>query len=380
MKKQFILYLLFIFFLYSGFKIANIESENNNSIISAYNSDSILLMSDLLKLKWTVPYNTKSGYPYLQDGFLFPTYSPAYAIDAKNGKRLYYKPTKNVRLFRKNSRDSIFAFRNYNRVFVIDTYKGKTLYKTFRKCMYPVRTKPQAIKDSIFCFATNDSTLVAYNLKTDSVLWNFTSKPYIYEYIIKFNDNIWVSAENYLYALSRKDASTLWKIKLGRFFSDPVVRGNKMYVMIKDKGVVCFNLETRKTEWVFTDIDNLPYQSVKLLSDTANIYFMSGELYSINKETGKLNWKNSKISTPYSTSLVFCKDYIITYTEDELLTNYALACNKENGNIIFNMPEKAKNRTNMAFQDNIFSFADGVYENNLYAFGSDSIYCFEILK
>jgi hypothetical protein len=55
-------------------------------------------------------------------------------------------------------------------------------------------------------------------------------------------------------------------------------------------------------------------------------------------------------------------------------------CNKNIGEIIDSMPKVAKNNTELAFRNNIFEFADEIYENKLYAAGSDSIYCFEILK
>lgn len=376
-------FLIFIIPL-SGFVLSERGENDKDSIIYADNQAVSIdsnNISDLLNLKWAVPYKNKRGLPYLYNGILFATYSTKYAFDAETGKKLYFNLIKNQKRFRDCCPDSIFKFEKQNQIYVLNIYTGEVLYSSFRDSKYPIWKTPRVVKDSLLFTVIKDSELVAYNLFKDTLVWKYSSSSSIYDHSVCYKDEVIMSNETNLLSLSRSEGEVLWKEDIGMFVSNPILVGNKLYVFIKDKGVYCINLERRKVEWIFSETENILNQQIKLVVDGEKIYFQSEKIYCISKNNGQLIWKSKIPASSYYTTLTMVKNFIITYTEDELYNDNIIIYDKINGNLVFeNAPSSKLNKTELSFKSNTFRFADSLFNNNLYGIGWDSIYCFEIIE
>jgi len=167
------------------------------------------------------------------------------------------------------------------------------------------------VTNGLVVFGNQQGTVTALSLKDGKQKWEFKTGGSIYSSpAAAKNKIVFGSTDGYVYCLDEKGKET-WKLKTGAaVLGCPVIENKMVYIGGSDHNFRGIDLATGATVWSFTGL-NGPVVSTPVINKD-DIIFGAWDtyLYSLNKITGKLNWKWSNGSTVRNYSPAACTPVI----------------------------------------------------------------------
>lgn len=164
-----------------------------------------------------------------------------------------------------------------------------------------------AIINKQVVFGNQQGMVTALYLNSGKLKWEFKTGGAIYSSpAVAKNKIVFGSTDGYIYCLNEKGKG-VWKLKTGAaVLGCPLIENSRVYIGGSDHNFRCINLETGKEIWSFNGL-NGPVVSTPVLNKD-DIIFGAWDtyLYSLNKNTGKLNWKWSNGSPVRNYSPASC--------------------------------------------------------------------------
>lgn len=164
-----------------------------------------------------------------------------------------------------------------------------------------------AIMNDLVVFGNQQGIVTALSLKKGKQKWTFKTGGSIYSSpAVHDNKIVFGSADGYVYCINN-NGKELWKIKTGAaVLGCPVIENNIIYIGGSDHNFRAIDLQTGKQKWSFDGLDG-PVVSTPVIYKE-NVIFGAWDtyLYSLNKNTGKLNWKWSNGSSVRNYSPAAC--------------------------------------------------------------------------
>jgi outer membrane protein assembly factor BamB/predicted MPP superfamily phosphohydrolase len=155
-----------------------------------------------------------------------------------------------------------------------------------------------AVTNGLVVFGNQQGTVSALSLKTGKEKWTFKTAGAIYSSPAASKHKIvFGSTDGHVYCLDEK-GKEVWKLKTGAaVLGCPVIENGIVYIGASDHNFRAIDMETGKELWSFNGL-NGPVVSTPVINKD-DIIFGAWDtyLYSLNKLTGKLNWKWSNGST-----------------------------------------------------------------------------------
>jgi len=253
----------------SASKVKNIARESGVDVSMA---SKILLKKseDVFKAHWVCAVDGEmTSKPLLDNGVLYAgCYKSSsnecrlYAIDAKNGKKLWeFDEAEMIESSPAASNGVVYFGSNDNKLYAVDTKSGKKLWDF--QTDGPVYSTP-VIVDGVVYFGSYDGTLYALDAQSGDKQWSYKTsglvvcKPTIVDTTIYFGAQGREDEEQgTLYALDIKRKGLrgllrrcLWKRKPERYAGNEVVVSNNQVYTINHLGsVTAFDSKTGKEKW-----------------------------------------------------------------------------------------------------------------------------------
>ena len=214
------------------------------------------------------------------------------------------------------------------------SYNGKKLLLSKSKKLHNLSTVKENVNKNVVFYEGN---LISYDQKGSIFIYSTRLKKKIFTYNFykkkfkKFNkkinfiirENTLYAADNlgYIYALNISNKSIIWAKNYGiPFRSNLKFANNQIFLANQDNVVYSIDAKTGNKNWEFaTSLTFLKsnYENTFALDlKSSNLFFLntSGELYSINMLTQKINWvlnfKNQSLAS-VDTELFFSKPIVI---------------------------------------------------------------------
>jgi len=163
------------------------------------------------------------------------------------------------------------------------------------------------VTNGLVVFGNQQGRVSALSLKNGKQKWVFNTGGAIYSSpAATRNKIVFGSTDGYVYCLNEK-GKEVWKLKTGAaVLGCPLIENNIVYIGGSDHNFRAIELETGKEIWSFDGL-NGPVVSTPVINK-GDIIFGAWDtyLYSLNKSTGKLNWKWSNGSPVRNYSPAAC--------------------------------------------------------------------------
>ncbi len=231
--------------------------------------------------------------------------------------------------------------------------------KTFARPGYQVNTQYAQVKENwkfssaanvistpvvtngLVVFGNQQGTVTALSLKNGKEKWTFKTAGAIYSSPAASNNKIvFGCTDGYVYCLNTK-GKEVWKLKTGAaVLGCPIIENNIVYIGASDHNFRAIDLETGKERWSFNGL-NGPVVSTPVINKD-DIIFGAWDtyLYSLNKLSGKLNWKWSNGTSVRNYAPAACipvvKDDVIYIVAPD---RYTTAIDAINGQTIWRTKE-----------------------------------------
>jgi outer membrane protein assembly factor BamB/predicted phosphodiesterase len=162
------------------------------------------------------------------------------------------------------------------------------------------------VTNGLVVFGNQQGTVSALSLKNGKQKWTFKTAGSIYSSpAADKNKIVFGSTDGYVYCLEK--GAAVWKLKTGAaVLGCPLIENGIVYIGGSDHNFRAIDLEKGKELWSFNGL-NGPVVSTPVINKS-DIIFGAWDtyLYSLNKNTGKLNWKWSNGSTVRNYSPAAC--------------------------------------------------------------------------
>jgi outer membrane protein assembly factor BamB/predicted MPP superfamily phosphohydrolase len=223
----------------------------------------------------------------------------------------------------------IFTRPNYNINKLYTGVKPKWEYASEAN----VISTPAVINRQVV-FGNQQGKFVALSLSKGKTKWAYQTGGAIYSTpAVSGNKIIFGSTDGYVYCLNTT-GKLLWKFKAGAaVLGSPIVENGIVYIGASDHQFRAIDLVSGKEIWSFIGLNGPVVSTPVLYND--NIIFGAWDtyLYSLNKNTGALNWKWSNGSTvrnysPASCIPVIHNDVIYIVAPDKYLSAIDAASGK----------------------------------------------------
>jgi outer membrane protein assembly factor BamB len=183
-----------------------------------------------------------------------------------------------------------------------------------------------AVINELVVFGDQQGIVIALSLKNGKQKWTFTTEGSIYSSpAVEKNKIVFGSTDGFVYCLNEK-GKQLWKLKTNAaVLGCPVIENNFVYIGGSDHNFRAIDLQNGNEIWKFNGLKG-PVVSTAVINKDALIFgAWDTYLYSLNKNTGKLNWKWSNGSSvrnysPASCIPVIKNDIIYVVAPDRYLT------------------------------------------------------------
>jgi len=147
-----------------------------------------------------------------------------------------------------------------------------------------------AVVDGTVYTGTSGRGLVAFDIEDGSELWNFEDGESVSTNPAVINGTVYVRIDD-LHAVDTETGEEDWNTEVGGWYSSPTVNDGVVYIEDSDgTGIQAIDSESGEKLWTSeTDFNDTRADSPAVMD--GNVYFShDGELYSINSETGEVNW------------------------------------------------------------------------------------------
>jgi len=223
-------------------------------------------------------------------------------------------------------------------------------------------------QDKYLAVTSGSKDLVLLDASSGNILWTYTlmnisrSTPLIYKNLVFIN-----TVDNSMYAIDLNTGFLKWIIKeahekLGFLGASSPEAFKETIIMPFSSGkLAALNIETGQAKWsaslslgignksYVNDIDIVPV----IKKDTVFLSSLNGILYSIDANTGSLNWSNPHAGG--HSQIWVADDYIYTINKN----NQVLALHKKSGTInwIYDLePQNIKKKESLFFDDPYYTF------------------------
>jgi outer membrane protein assembly factor BamB len=214
-------------------------------------------------------------------------------------------------------------------------------------------------------FGSYDNYLYCLEADTGKIQWKYRSESYINGSPSVYRDmTIFGGCDAFFHILSIYDGTLLGKIDAGSYIAAScAIRDGKAYIGHYGGLFICFNLEEKKIEWTYENIDE---EAAFFSSPAVNHnYVVAGSrdnrLYCFQKDTGELLW-SFKTNGHIDSSPVILKEKVIFGSTDGRV--YLL--NMQNGEELWSYELGSPVTSSPAVTTNMLFF--GAEDGRLYAF------------
>lgn len=277
------------------------------------------------KEKWK--YKTSLGIeapPMVHEGkvYIGSTDGFLYALDAVNGKLIWKYETQGEimgaanQANRPKTKDSVIVVGSYdNFVHCIDAKAGKNLWK-FETQNY-INGVPTIYNDKFVVFGGCDSVLYVVNLEDGKLIRSVEVEAPIAASVAVGNGVGYVgNMDRAVMAFDLESGEVVWNYRSKNFpyFSSPAITDKHVLIGGRDKGLHCIKRVSGKLEWRFAArgrIDSSPVVAV----DKVVFGSMDGKLYLISLEDGR-EIASYEIGEPISSTPALTGGRIIVGCED----------------------------------------------------------------
>lgn len=173
-----------------------------------------------------------------------------------------------------------------------------------------------AVTNDLVVFGNQQGIVTALSLKNGKQKWTFKTGGSIYSSpAVRQNKIVFGSANGYVYCIN-DNGKEIWKLKTGAaVLGCPTIENNIVYIGGSDHNFRAIDLETGKEIWKFNGLNGHVVSTPVIYKSDVIFGAWDTWLYSLNKNTGKLNWKWSNGSSIRNYSPAACipviKDDII---------------------------------------------------------------------
>ncbi len=163
------------------------------------------------------------------------------------------------------------------------------------------------VTNGIVVFGNQEGTVSALSLQNGKQKWIFKTGGAIYSSPAAAKNKIILgSTDGYVYCLNEK-GKEVWKLKTGAaVLGCPLIENNIVYIGGSDHNFRAIDLETGKETWNFNGLTGPVVSTPVINKDDIIFGAWDTYLYSLNKHSGKLNWKWSNGSTVRNYSPAAC--------------------------------------------------------------------------
>lgn len=332
-------------FINQGKKITIVNSENilkkeiksinqlnikNNSVYRSWNQKNY---NNSNNIKSSFVEVTKKNKSMFGDFISMISYNDKIiTIDKKSNVEFFSLDLKKLSAFKIYKKK---IYKNYNIHFNLIAYKNKLL-----------------ISDNV-------GNIHCYNLENLKLVWKqnlgvpFKSNIKIYK-----NKLYLVNSNSKIFSIDVSTGKIYWSFETasknikGKGAYQIAINDNKLYFTNDNAEIYCLDLEKNTLKWslVFETKNYinkpLTFESSPIVIDNKNIFLSTnyGFLYSMNAESGSVNWSKA---IPSTNKILIQNNYIILTTD-----NRFIVMNKSNGKLIYNQKIKvSKNDQNINFTD-----------------------------
>ena len=345
----------------------------------SFSQTSVPPLDSLLSIEWISKGNKFSSKPLVHNGLVFETFNLQYALRTENGERLYFSNHQHQSLIRTLTKDSVVVFSSDMGLSVLDIYSGSVIYESFNRIKRPWTKVPGYWGDENFYTALDDTTFIAFSLKSRRVIWKKKLPTVIFNLPIIRGDTIYLADKECLYVLDKHSGKELQKYELGEIISNTHVIGDILYAWIQGKGLIAMSISTGAVLWTFND-SKYKQMYFELLFDRDIIYLYSKELYALSRHTGRVIWSNQGLKSRETYTLGLTKKYILAFKKvDDRAT--LVACRKTDGKIIYAefQPKGEFLKFISPSLDSILRFGSRMHGNFIYAVDlNGNIYCLRV--
>lgn len=270
--------------------------------------------------------------------------------------------------------------------YCIDENTGSEVWKF--KTDGSVASSPAIDRNKIY-FSSRDGFLYCLDIKSGKALWKFSlGKDLFYRWEYDYylssplvhNGILYIgSGDGNLYAVDAAKGKELWKFAAGsRIRSTPALADGVLYFGDFAGMLYAVDVKNHKAKWVFeTDgakikIEDFGFDRSAIVSSasvTDNEIFAGsreGCLYCVDRESGKLKWKDDqKMSWVISTPAIY-KDMVIAGTSDG---HFVKSLNIKTGQEAWRYPTATPVWTSCAIAGSVVYAGD--YDGNFFALSAD---------
>lgn len=216
-----------------------------------------------------------------------------------------------------SSSGTLFFGANDGAVYAVDADYGRLIWKFETK--NPVYAKPTVVGGRVYV-SSSDDTVYCLDQGTGKWVWHY-KRSGNYVTTVRGNSSVAIAdgkayvgfSDGYLVSLGAKDGNLLWQTKIhtGSKFTDvdgtPVVDGARILVASYDGGLYSLDKASGKIQWK-VDVGS----TKKILLDKDSMYAASndGNIYALNKESGRVLWK-FELDNGTPTNIVQYGNYLV---------------------------------------------------------------------
>ena len=164
-----------------------------------------------------------------------------------------------------------------------------------------------AVTNDLVIFGNQQGIVTALSLKNGKQKWTFKTGGSIYSSpAVRQNKIVFGSANGYVYCIN-DNGKEIWKLKTGAaVLGCPTIENNIVYIGGSDHNFRAIDLETGKEIWKFNGLNGHVVSTPVIYKSDVIFGAWDTWLYSLNKNTGKLNWKWSNGSSIRNYSPAAC--------------------------------------------------------------------------
>jgi len=314
-------------------KIENIFKKKKNKI-QEFNKDiRISLKKNLTDETQLINENYLgiSGYSGKLKKISKYNFSKIKRFDEMNPELIFHK--ENIIFF--DNKGSLLKFKKKSKPIWKKNYYSKT-----EKKLKP--TLFMAVNNDTLIVADTVSKLYAVSIESGKLIWSKYNESPFNSQVKIYNDQIFVlDSQNQLHCYSIKDGKKNWSIKTEESFINSdgklsiVIKNDKLFFNNSFGDITAIDINSGTLIWQISTQNSLLFEDVlnlktsKLVVSKNSILFSNNknEFYSLDQETGKINWKqmiNSNLTPVVGGSL------IMTISLD----GYLYYIDHETGNIV----------------------------------------------
>ena len=341
-------------------------------------------ISDLMKTKWELAHEIKGELPAVSGQSIF--LSEKHSINAVTAKKEELKVIRPV-----SHPFYIYDSEVQLKIYDLNSHQ-QILNKVRKRARYIeiVGNNVYLTDDTILYEVDYERNIEAINILNNNKIWStHSSSPILFKPVV-FGDNLFAVTLDKISIINKKNGNLISQISTGgQVLSKLILDENKLYYIVKDIGLIAYNLESLKVEWTF-ELERYSGQMNKILIEDDTIYLADINLYAINNKDGGLIWKLGKedglfIRRPDLLSIF--REYLIFYAFDDYETDLTVA-DKITGKILYQGSNSSivggdRNNSDGVAKEDLFriKFMDEMIDNNiLIGVLDDKIYGFELMK